>query len=70
LFLFIQEGVFCTKIWSFPSPFKARVGDLMQTIDLALEESCWNQINQSWWSKPWVESQSHKNEYLCATVSQ
>ena len=48
----VQEGVFCTcTIWSFPNPFKATVGDLMQTTDLALEKSYWNLINHSW-SKP------------------
>ena len=31
----------------FSKPFKATTGDLVQTIDLALEESCCNQINHS-----------------------
>ena len=36
----------------FSKPFKATTGDLVQTIDLALEESCYNQINHSWWFEP------------------
>ena len=47
MFLSIQDGVFCKQVWNIPNPFEAIVGDLMQTKDLALEESCCSQINHN-----------------------
>ena len=52
----------------FSKPFKATTGDLVQTIDLALEESCWSTTIDD--LNLWVESQSHKHECLCAIVLQ
>jgi len=40
MFYRVEGGVFCTQIWSFPNPFEATAGDLVQTTNLALEESC------------------------------
>jgi len=46
VFTYSKGSVLYTNL-EFSKPFRAITGDLVQTIDLALEEICCNQINHS-----------------------